>query len=184
MNAALLPHPPAASISAIAGAACALLRSLYACAARESTMPFTATPQGFVAMWRHATLPERSPAQEHCIGLCDLTARPTLDQFNRIPVGSTSVLACGTPPRAGLGRRSEAWLLRLGTQGQTRCLAEALQNRFIRWGCCSFSALGRTSHATLILQRDSGVQDFRPYFCANARHFYSLVQTEAISNQF
>lgn len=123
-------------------------------------MPFTLTPQGLVATWRHATLPERSPAQEPCIGLCGLTARPTLDQFNPTGAASTSVLACGTPPRAGLGRRSEAWLLRLGTQGQTRCLAEALQNRFMRWGCCSFSALGRTSHATLILQRDSDLQGF------------------------
>jgi hypothetical protein len=40
-------------------------------------MPPTLSPQEFVAKWRHATLKERSAAQEHFIDLCHLVGHPT-----------------------------------------------------------------------------------------------------------
>lgn len=40
-------------------------------------MPSTLSPQEFVAKWRHATLKERSAAQEHFIDVCRLIGHAT-----------------------------------------------------------------------------------------------------------
>ena len=40
-------------------------------------MPSTLSPQEFVTKWRHASLKERSAAQEHFIDLCHLVGHPT-----------------------------------------------------------------------------------------------------------
>ena len=81
----------------------------------------TLSPQEFVDKWRKATLKERSAAQEHFIDLCRLVGHPTPAEAD--PTGESFTFEAGASKQrggAGLGRRLEKGLLRLGVQGQAR----------------------------------------------------------------
>jgi len=69
-------------------------------------MPLTLSPQEFVAKWRHATLKERSAAQEHFIDVCRLIGHATPAEAD--PRGASFVFEAGAaklpPPKSGEGR--------------------------------------------------------------------------------
>ena len=59
----------------------------------------TLSPQDFVAKWRHATLKERSAAQEHFLDLCRLLGHPTPAEAD--PSGDSFCFERGAAKQAG-----------------------------------------------------------------------------------
>ena len=68
-------------------------------------MPFTLTPQTFVAKWRKVTLKESAATKEHFLDLCGLVGHPTPAaadaRFRPAPVADIHALRqrLGLPPR-------------------------------------------------------------------------------------
>jgi hypothetical protein len=67
----------------------------------------TLSSQEFVAKWRHATLKERSAAQEHFIDLCRLVGHPTPAELD--PTGSTFAFEAGVAKGHGGSGWADVW---------------------------------------------------------------------------
>ena len=70
-------------------------------------MPPTKTPQEFVATWKQATLKERSAAQPHFIGLCQIIGHPTPEEDD--PTGERYAFEAGADRQRGGQGWADVW---------------------------------------------------------------------------